>query len=74
MRQRRLLVDKILDAKDDHARGEISLAPSASLYARLFAALALRVAALLATHPRPLALVRTGLRYVRPFSAPTRAG
>lgn len=59
------LVDKIKDAKEDHARGEIQLSPSLPLYVRLFASLVLRSAALAVSHPRPLSVVTLGLRYLR---------
>lgn len=59
------LVDKIKDAKGDHARGEIALAPSLSFYARLFGSLVVRSFLLMASHPRPLSVVALGLRYLR---------
>lgn len=59
------LVDKIKDAKEDHARGELRFAPSLPHYFRLFASLLARSAALISSHPRPLSIVRLGLRYLR---------
>lgn len=59
------LVDKIKDAKDDHARGEIRLSPSPHLYLRLFASLVARSVVLAIAHPRPLSVVTLGLRYLR---------
>jgi hypothetical protein len=58
------LVDKILDAREDHARGEIVIAPNLALYATLALALTRRVVALLLTAPRPILLARLGLRYL----------
>lgn len=58
------LVDKIKDAKDDHARGEIRLTPSLLLYARLLTSLVGRTVGLLTSHPRPLSIVSLGLRYL----------
>lgn len=58
------LVDKIKDAKDDHARGEIRLSPSLPLYVRLFASLVARSVALMTSHPRPISVVTLGLRYL----------
>lgn len=58
------LVDKIKDAKDDHARGEMKLAPSLPLYVRLFGSLVARSLALMTSHPRPFSIVTLGLRYL----------
>lgn len=58
------LVDKIKDAKDDHARGEIRLSPSLPLYVRLFASLVARSIVLMTSHPRPVSIVTMGLRYL----------
>lgn len=59
------LIDKIKDAKDDHARGEIRLAPSLFLYVRLFASLLARSVVLMTSHPKPASIVALGLRYLR---------
>lgn len=59
------LVDKIKDAKDDHARGEMKLAPSLPLYLRLVGSLVARSFVLMTSHPRPFSLVTLGLRYLR---------
>jgi hypothetical protein len=58
------LVDKIKDAKEDHARGEIHLAPSLPLYVRLLVSLIGRSVGLMTSHPRPLTIVTLGLRYL----------
>jgi hypothetical protein len=58
------LVDKIKDAKDDHARGEMLLSPSLPLYLRLFGSLVARSVALMTSHPRPLSIVTLGVRYL----------
>ena len=58
------LVDKIKDAKDDHARGEIQLSPSLRLYVRLFASLVTRSFALAVAHPKPLSVITLGFRYL----------
>jgi hypothetical protein len=63
------LVDKLLDAKDDHARGEIVMAPGILLYTALFLALVRRGVMLLATAARPGLIAELALRYLRP--APT---
>jgi len=59
------LIDKIVDAKEDHARGEIRLSPSLAFYARLFVVLVVRSAGLVLFHPRPLEILRLGLRHLR---------
>jgi hypothetical protein len=63
------IVDKILDAKDDHARGEMALRPSLVLYGYLFGALIVRGIALVTSCPRPIFLTRLGLRYLFPKEA-----
>jgi hypothetical protein len=59
------LVDKLKDAKDDHARGEIALLPSPLFYLRLLSSLVVRGVALMTAHPRPASIVLLGLRYLR---------
>jgi hypothetical protein len=63
------LVDKLCDVRDDHARGEIAIAPSAGVHLRLAAAFARAAIPLVVGFPRPLALARWGLRYLRPLVA-----
>jgi hypothetical protein len=58
------LVDKLLDARDDYARGEMTLAPSLHLHARLALEIAHRVPRLCATYPRPMWLVAWGAGYL----------
>jgi hypothetical protein len=58
------LVDKIKDAKHDHARGEMLLLPSPRLYFRLVASLLTRSVARALAPPRPLAIVTLGFRDV----------
>lgn len=60
------IVDKIVDAREDHVRGEIVLRPGIALYACLFTALVARGLALFTSCPRPVFLVRLGLRYLLP--------
>lgn len=60
------LIDKLKDARADHARGEIVLAPGLFLHARLALAVLLRLPALLASHPHWPRVVRLGLRYLGP--------
>jgi hypothetical protein len=55
------LVDKLLDARGDHRRGEIAVDPAVSLHLRLAGALAKRSAVLLA---RPLLTAKLGVRYL----------
>ena len=59
------LVDKLCDIHDDHALGEIAMAPTAAMYARLLGSFAVNAVRLLATFPRPFALARWGLKYLR---------
>lgn len=59
------LVDKIKDAKDDHARGELAFLPSPLFYAHLVVLLLVRSAALIVAHPRPMSIVALGVRYLR---------
>jgi hypothetical protein len=47
------LVDKLVDARGDAARGEIALAPDLRLHARLVVEVLRRLPALLRMHPRP---------------------
>lgn len=63
------LIDKLKDARDDHARGEIAVAPGLLLHARLALAVLLRLPALLASHPRWPRVIRLGLRYLGPLAA-----
>jgi hypothetical protein len=60
------LVDKICDVRDDYARGEIAVPPSLEVHARLLAAFVISAAPLLVSFPRPIALTRWGLGYLRP--------
>jgi hypothetical protein len=63
------LVDKILDAKEDHARGEIALRPGVRLYGALLWALLRRVVMLLATTPRFVLVLGLARRYLFPSIA-----
>ena len=56
------LVDKLVDARADAARGEIALAPDAKLHARLTAEVLRRLPPLLRLHPRPAWLLAWGVR------------
>ena len=58
------LIDKLKDARDDHARGEVALAPGLLLHARLALAVLLRLPALFASHPRWSRVIRLGFRYL----------
>jgi hypothetical protein len=59
------LADKLCDVRHDHARGEIALAPSTRVHARLLAAFVDAAVPLVLRFPRPLALVRWGIDQVR---------
>jgi len=59
------LVDKLCDVRDDHARGEIAIAPSARVHLQLAAAFTRAAIPLVIAFPRPLALARWGLRFWR---------
>jgi hypothetical protein len=54
------LVDKLVDARGDAARGEIALAPDVRLHARLVVEILRRLPALLRIHPRPAWLLAWG--------------
>ena len=56
------LVDKLVDARGDAARGEISLAPSIGLHARLAAEVLRRLPALVRLHPAPVSLLAWSAR------------
>ena len=58
------VVDKLLDARGDFARGELRLRPGLALHARLAASIALRAPALFASHPRWWRVVGLGVRYL----------
>lgn len=58
------LVDKLLDARADHSRGELRLAPGLGLYVRLAASIAVRTPMLLASHPRWWRVIGLGVRYL----------
>ena len=60
------LVDKLLDLRGDHARGEVRLAPTLSVHLRLALTLCWRTLALVVVCPRPLSLVGLGWRYLGP--------
>ncbi len=57
-------VDKLLDVRADHARGEMRLAPTAELYARLLLAVARATPALFTLHPRRRGVLALGARYL----------
>lgn len=58
------LVDKLLDARADHARGELRLSPGLGLYLRLAASIVVRMPMLLAAHPRWWRVIGLGVRYL----------
>lgn len=64
------VVDKLLDARGDFARGELCLRPGLALHARLAASIAVRTPALFASHPRWWRVIGLGVRYlvVPPFT------
>ena len=64
------VIDKLKDARADHARGEIVLAPGLFLHARLALAVLVRLPALFASHPRWSRVVGMGLRYLFTARAP----
>jgi hypothetical protein len=65
------LVDKLLDARGDHARGEMRLAPTLLLHARLAWEILRRAPALVLGYPRPVWLVRWGAEHIlRPGADP----
>jgi hypothetical protein len=64
------VIDKLKDARADHKRGEIALAPGLLLHARLAMAVIVRLPALFASHPRWSRVVRLGLRYLFTAQAP----
>jgi hypothetical protein len=61
------LVDKLCDARDDFARGEVALRPGAAVHARLCAAFVHHATLLVARFPRRVALVRWGAKYFAPL-------
>lgn len=61
------LVDKIVDAREDHARREMHLPPGAHFYARLGGALVARGLAVLWRSRRPLLVARLAWRYLGPW-------
>jgi hypothetical protein len=63
------LVDKLLDVRGDHARGEMALPPTMRLHVRLAGELLVRAAALVPSHPRPWRLALLGWRYLGPDRA-----
>jgi hypothetical protein len=66
------LIDKLKDARADHARGEILLVPGLLLHARLALSALVRLPALFASHPQWLRVVRLGIRYLGPLTAHPR--
>lgn len=58
------VIDKLRDARSDHARGEILIRPGILLHARLALAVAVRLPALVSSHPCALDLFRLGARYL----------
>jgi hypothetical protein len=60
------LVDKIVDAQRDHAKGELAFRPGVSLYFWLGAAFLARLPSLFFLYPRRLRLAFWGLQYLRP--------
>ena len=58
------LLDKLIDARRDHARGEIALTPDLLLHARILAALLRRLPRAAARHPRPHRFIGWGLSYL----------
>jgi hypothetical protein len=68
------LTDKFLDARGDHARAEMALAPTLRLYARLAWEILRRAPALVLGYPRPLWLVGWAtLHVLRPGADPQEA-
>jgi len=59
------VIDKLNDAADDHARGEIRLQPGLELHARLALAVAVRLPSLLASHPSLGRVITLGVKYLR---------
>ena len=59
------LVDKLLDVRDDYARGEICIRPTWLLRARLAGEIVRRVPRLARAAPRPAWLVAWGTTYLR---------
>jgi hypothetical protein len=58
------VVDKLRDARADRARGEIRIEPGLRLHARLVLSIAVRLPALLASHPRWWRVIGLGVRYL----------
>jgi hypothetical protein len=55
------LVDKLVDVREDHALGEISVAPTIGVHARLLAELIRAAVPLVIEFPRRFALARWGV-------------
>jgi hypothetical protein len=58
------LVDKLLDMREDHARGEMHLRPTLRLHARIASEIVRRLPALLACSPRPVWVLAWGASYL----------
>jgi hypothetical protein len=64
------LLDKLIDARADHRRGELALRPGAALHARLALAFLRRVPAAIARHPRPHRFLAWGCGWALFLAAP----
>ena len=58
------VIDKLNDAADDHARGEIRLEPGLELHGRLALAVVVRLPSLLASHPSLGRVITLGVKYL----------
>jgi hypothetical protein len=58
------LVDKLIDARGDHLRGELRLHPGLRLHARLAGRALRRAPRAMLHHPRRLRLIAWGLRFM----------
>jgi hypothetical protein len=59
------LLDKLLDMRDDHRRGELAVAPTPWVHARVLARLVRGVPQVIADHPKRVALARWGVAWIR---------
>ncbi len=59
-------VDKLLDVRGDHARGEMGLRPTVLLHLRLASEIARRLPRLIACSPRPVWVMAWGASYLVP--------